>query len=106
MTQKLVSLGGRPLDFGLVVVFTAAGVRLEGRADSATYKGPLFDQLAPIDVVVTDVADNYEMSSPRIDVSRLDAGAQRIAMVRGRAAELDKKKKYSEASALRATIGE
>lgn len=38
--------------------------------------------------------------------NRLDAGAQRIAMVRGRAAELDKKGKYSEASALRATIGE
>ena len=40
------------------------------------------------------------------DEPPLDQNAQRKAMIRGRAAELDKRGKYQEASALRATLGD
>lgn len=52
------------------------------------------------------VTERRFYAPPPVAPPALDAAVQRLAMVRGRAAELDKKGKYSEANALRATIGE
>lgn len=51
------------------------------------------------------VEQEYTVPTPP-SPQRLDHAKQRAAMIRGRALELDKRGKYQEASALRATIGE
>lgn len=62
MSQKLVSLDGRPLDFGLNVVFDEDGVHVEGRADSPQYRGASFEKLT--DFEITDVEDDYALPGP------------------------------------------
>lgn len=70
MTQKLVSLNGRPLDFGLNVLFDQKGVHVEGRANSPAYKGALFEHLTANDVVESDVADDYEIPAPEPQIDQ------------------------------------